>query len=269
MPIRLPAGVSLDLPASSISTPSLGSTSPPRQLLIRGPLGTQSLDVPAPIILTSGDAELKVSVRNALEKKQRSLWGLTRSLINNAIVGVSSGYSLDLRLVGVGFRAAVEPIPEVFREMQQQMPRVIRPPRPGAPAYQPPPPSTQRLNMKLGYAHPVIIDIPSGITVTTPAPTQISLKGTDKQKLGLFAAKIRRWRKPEPYRGKVRQHPVHELTNRVFSLGMRLSSSRRSRRSDAGSIWLTLSRKWLFGSRCTPCPVVIENLTSGALIGDT
>lgn len=62
---------------------------------------------------------------------------------------------------------------------------------------------TERLNMKLGYAHPIYVDIPAGITVTTPQPTRIVLQGTDKQKLGLFAEKIRRWRKPEPYRGKV------------------------------------------------------------------
>lgn len=64
--------------------------------------------------------------------------------------------------------------------------------------------------MKLGYAHPIYIDIPADITVTTPQPTRIVLSGTDKQRLGLFAAKIRRWRKPEPYRGKVRRasHPL-------------------------------------------------------------
>lgn len=243
LPIRIPTGVSFEFPASSISTVSLGSTAAPRQFLVRGPLGTQTLDVPAPIILTPGDTELKVSVHDASEKKQRSLWGLTRSLINNAIVGVSSGYSVDLRLVGVGFRAAVEPIPEVFQEMQQQMPRVVRPPRPGAPAYQPPPPPTQRLNMKLGYAHPVIIDIPSGITVTVPAPTQISLKGTDKQKLGLFAAKIRRWRKPEPYRGKVSLQAGLELTSRASLSETRLSSSRRSRKSDSRCILRALPHR--------------------------
>jgi large subunit ribosomal protein L6 len=97
----------------------------------------------------------------------------------------------------------VEPIPKVFLDLQSQMPRIARPSKPGAPPYVLPPLPTERLNMKLGYAHPILIDIPAGITVTTPAPTKIVLSGTDKQKLGLFAAKIRRWRKPEPYRGKV------------------------------------------------------------------
>jgi hypothetical protein len=63
--------------------------------------------------------------------------------------------------------------------------------------------ATHRINLKLGYAHPILIPIPEGITVTTPQPTRIVLQGVDKQKLGLFAAMIRRWRKPEPYRGKV------------------------------------------------------------------
>jgi large subunit ribosomal protein L6 len=124
-------------------------------------------------------------------------------LINNAIKGVSEGYTVELKLVGVGYRGAVEPIPKVFLDLQSQMPRTARPAKPGAPPYVLPPLPKERLNMKLGYAHPVLIDIPAGITVTTPAPTKIVLSGTDKQKLGLFAAKIRRWRKPEPYRGKV------------------------------------------------------------------
>jgi large subunit ribosomal protein L6 len=156
-----------------------------------------------PIILDSSPDAVRVSVHDSTEKRQRSLWGLTRSLINNAVKGVSEGYTLELRLVGVGYRGAVEPIPEVFIELQKQMPRIVRTSKPGAPPYHPPPLPTDRINLKLGYAHPVLVDIPAGITVTTPSPTTIVLKGSDKQKLGLFAAKIRRWRKPEPYRGKV------------------------------------------------------------------
>jgi len=81
---------------------------------ITGPLGSQTLPILPPIILTNNDTGLTVHVHDAEEKSQRSLWGLTRSLINNAIKGVSEGYTVDLRLVGVGYRGAVEPIPKVF-----------------------------------------------------------------------------------------------------------------------------------------------------------
>jgi large subunit ribosomal protein L6 len=204
LPITLPQSVTLSLPPTSIS-PTLPPSSPLAQRLVTvtGPLGTQTLPILPPIILSNNGQGLSVSVHDSEEKSQRSLWGLTRSLINNAIKGVSEGYKVDLRLVGVGYRGAVEPIPKVFLDLQSQMPRIARPSKPGAPPYVLPPLPTERLNMKLGYAHPVLIDIPAGITVTTPAPTKIVLSGTDKQKLGLFAAKIRRWRKPEPYRGKV------------------------------------------------------------------
>jgi large subunit ribosomal protein L6 len=236
LPITLPQSVTLSLPPTSIS-PTLPPSSPLAQRLVTvtGPLGTQTLPILPPIILSNNGQGLSVSVHDSEEKSQRSLWGLTRSLIHNAIKGVSEGYKVDLRLVGVGYRGAVEPIPKVFLDLQSQMPRIARPSKPGAPPYVLPPLPTERLNMKLGYAHPVLIDIPAGITVTTPAPTKIVLSGTDKQKLGLFAAKIRRWRKPEPYRGKV-SHTSHmclSITNdyRVSLLATRQSSSRRSRRS--------------------------------------
>ena len=212
LPIPIPHSVTVTLPSSSIS-PSLPLASPSAQrfITISGPLGSQTVPVTPPIILSNPSASassstqptLSLTIHDATNKKQRSLWGLTRSLIHNAIKGVSEGYSLELRLVGVGYRAAVEPIPPVFLALQAQMPRVARPAKPGAPPYVLPPLPKDRLNLKLGYAHPVLVDIPAGITVETPQPTKVVLKGTDKQKLGLFAAKIRRWRKPEPYRGKV------------------------------------------------------------------
>lgn len=143
-------------------------------------------------------------------KEQKALWGLTRALLANAVTGVSEGYRLTLRLVGVGYRGAVEPIPDALKRVMllnygrrvasgganttsnsssnDASSEVSLP--------------TQRLNLKLGYAHPIYVEIPPGITVTTPQPTRIVLQGIDKQKLGLFAEKIRRWRKPEPYRGK-------------------------------------------------------------------
>jgi large subunit ribosomal protein L6 len=119
------------------------------------------------------DSTLTLSILDPSIKHQRAIWGLTRSLIANAIQGVSNGYSLSLRLVGVGYRATLEPSTT--------------------------PTLTQRLNLKLGYAHPVLIDLPSDVQASTPSTTVIELKGIDKQRLGEVAARIRRWRVPEPY----------------------------------------------------------------------
>jgi large subunit ribosomal protein L6 len=213
-----------DHPASSTST------APPRTLSVSGPLGRQALPIPNAVVLENQAAGLVVRVLDAEDRKQRSLWGLTRTLINNAVVGVSTGYTLELRLVGVGYRASVEQIPEALIELSKQIPRSSPIPIP-----------TQRVNLKLGYAHPVYVDIPEDIRVATPAPTSIILSGTDKQKLGLFAAKIRRWRKPEPYRGKVSPSPVPPADFRVFLSEPRLSSSRRSRKSRPSCINDTVS----------------------------
>lgn len=194
MPIQIPESVTISLPINSIS-PTLPPSSPSAQRLvtISGPLGSQNVPILPPVILNQTSSNLTVTVHDTEQKSQRSLWGLTRSLINNAVTGVATGYTVELRLVGVGYRAAVEPIPQVFLDLQSQMPRSSASGDP----------STLRLNLKLGYAHPILIDIPAGITVTNPLPTKIVLAGIDKQTLGQFAAKIRRWRKPEPYRGKV------------------------------------------------------------------
>lgn len=204
-PVPIPDKVTLTYPELSIP-PSTPRTAPEAQRFVevKGPLGSLVVPIDPAIILQPADkGPLTLAVHNAEEKKQRSMWGLTRALVNNAITGVSKGYSIELKLVGVGFRAAVEPIPKVFRDLQASVPRVARPAKPGAPPYTLPPIPTERLNIKLGFSHPVLIDIPEGIKVSTPQPTKIILTGTDNQKLGLFAAKIRRWRKPEPYRGKV------------------------------------------------------------------
>lgn len=207
LPVPIPAGVTLSYPPMSID-PTVPRTSPIARRLVevKGPLGSQVISIEPPVILTppaeQGGA-LVVSVHDAEQKSHASVWGLTRSLIHNAVVGVTTGYSVELKLVGVGYRAAVEPIPQVFRDIQAKIPRAVRPVKAGAPPYVLPPHPTERLNIKLGYSHPVLLDIPDGIKVAVPQPTKIVLTGNDKQKLGLFAAKIRRWRKPEPYRGKV------------------------------------------------------------------
>ena len=124
---------------------------------------------------------LAVSVDNPEVKQQRSMWGTTRTLINNAIIGMTEGFSVPLYLVGVGYRAALEDDP--------------RQPTDGT--------RGQRLNMKLGFSHSVIVPIPPHVKAEVPSPTKIVLSCTDKHQLGLFAAKVRRYRPPEPYKGKV------------------------------------------------------------------
>lgn len=118
---------------------------------------------------------LSISVEDAEIKHQRAMWGTTRTLIHNAIIGITEGFTVPLYLVGVGYRVVLESDP-----------------RGGG----------QRLNMKLGYSHPVIIAIPSDIKAEVPLATKIVLFCTDKQRLGEFAAQIRNQRKPEPYKGK-------------------------------------------------------------------
>lgn len=177
-----------------------------RLITVKGPLGAQIVVVLPPVILDPPSTEvqaLKVTVHDSGVKLQKRAWGLTRSLIANAVEGVSKGYTTDLRLVGVGYRAAIEPIPEEFRRLQSQIPKKVKQTRPGSAPVVDLPAPTHRLNIKLGYSHPVLIDIPADIQVEIPAPTKIQLKGIDKHRLGVFAARIRDWRKPEPYRGKV------------------------------------------------------------------
>ncbi len=111
-----------------------------------------------------------VVTRPSDERGHRSLHGLTRTLVANMVTGVSEGFTRELEIVGVGYRAAA--------------------------------PSPDRLEMALGFSHPVNIDAPEGITFATPAPTRIQVSGIDKQLVGQVAANIRKIRKPEPYKGK-------------------------------------------------------------------
>lgn len=126
------------------------------------------------------------------EKTQRMMWGTTRTLIANAITGQTTGFTLPVYLLGVGFRAALEPD---SRRLPPNHKDVIAAGGPDVPR--------TRLAMKLGYSHTVCIVVPQGIKVTVPTPTIINVFGTDKAKVGQFAADIRKQRKPEPYKGKV------------------------------------------------------------------
>jgi large subunit ribosomal protein L6 len=104
------------------------------------------------------------------ERMNRALHGLTRSLVNNMVIGVTSGFTKDLEIVGVGYRATAR--------------------------------GPNQIELALGFSHPVVVDAPPGITFEVPAPTRITVKGIDKETVGQVAANIRKIRKPEPYKGK-------------------------------------------------------------------
>ncbi|WFD35632.1 54S ribosomal protein L6 mitochondrial [Malassezia cuniculi] len=152
------------------------------------------------------------SIEDESVKLQRGVWGLTRATTANAVKGVTEGHEAKIVLVGVGYRASVEPDPlpkqHIFfsdlerskghwyaegqkKEQIERTQRLIEASGPN-----------MRLHLRLGYSHPVLIPIPYGVTATVPQPTQIILRSADKELLGKFAQDIRRWRVPEPYKGK-------------------------------------------------------------------
>ncbi|KAH9480524.1 50S ribosomal protein L6 [Psilocybe cubensis] len=161
--------------------PSVTILPSPTQVTITGPLGTTAIPlkeymkVEFPVQDT-----MKITVENSAEKLQRQMWGTTRTLISNAIIGMTEGFTVPIYLVGVGYRVALEEDPRGTTD--------------GG--------NGRRLNMKLGYSHSVLVPIPAHIKAEVPSATKIVLSCTDKHLLGLFAAKIRGYRKPEPYKGK-------------------------------------------------------------------
>jgi len=140
-----------------------------RHITVKGPRGTLEHDTPETISVTRDGDDLVVT-RPDDERENRALHGLTRSLVANMVTGVSEGFVRELEIVGVGYRAAA--------------------PGPG------------RLDLQLGFSHPVGVDAPEGIEFEVPAPTRITVRGYDKQLVGQVAADIRKIRKPEPYKGK-------------------------------------------------------------------
>lgn len=168
-PIKIPENVTL--------APS------PTGLSVTGPLGTTTVPHPEFVQLDFSEPQtLAVAVEDRTNKRQRSIWGRTRTLISNAIVGMTEGFTVPMYLVGVGYRAALEADPMGKRSGW----------------------SGQRLNMKLGFSHSVFVPVPDHIKLELASPTKIMASCTDKQVLGLFTASVRKWRPPEPYKGKVR-----------------------------------------------------------------
>ena len=138
-------------------------------MAVKGPKGELDIEVPGDITVRQ-DGEVLLVERPDDERRNRALHGLTRSLVNNMVVGVSEGFSKELQIVGVGYRAAAK--------------------------------GDSALELQLGFSHPVNVQAPDGITFDVPEPTRIIVSGTDKQVVGQVAANIRSYRKPEPYKGK-------------------------------------------------------------------
>jgi large subunit ribosomal protein L6 len=139
------------------------------RVTVKGPKGELSQDVHPDIAVAVEEGQVVVT-RFDDEREHRALHGLTRALIANMVSGVTEGYRRNLEIVGVGYRAAAR--------------------------------GSNGLTIQVGYSHPVEVDAPEGITFEVPAPTKISVVGTDKQLVGQVAANIRKIRKPEPYKGK-------------------------------------------------------------------
>ena len=154
-PIPVPSGVDVTLDG--------------RVVRVKGPQGSLEREIPGEITVRQEDSTIYVERPND-ERQNRALHGLTRSLVNNMVVGVTAGYTKELEIVGVGYRAAA--------------------------------PSPTRLDLALGFSHPVNVEAPAGISFEVPIPTRIIVKGIDKELVGQVAANIRKIRKPEPYKGK-------------------------------------------------------------------
>ncbi len=153
-PIEIPAGVSIALS--------------PGRVMVNGPLGELSQQVPTRMLVEQEDATVVVK-RPTERGEDRALHGLTRSLIANMVEGVTSGYQKRLEIQGVGYRAALR---------------------------------GSDLELNVGYSHSVVLKAPQGITFEVPTPTEVIVKGIDKQQVGQTAAEVRKVRPPEPYKGK-------------------------------------------------------------------
>ena len=152
----------VDLPGGVTATVS-GQT-----VEVKGPKGTRSFTATDDVTLAVEENAVSVKPRG-LSKRARQQWGMSRTQVANLVTGVTGGFKKEMEINGVGYRAAVQ---------------------------------GKVLKLQLGYSHDVDFEIPAGVTITTPKPTEIVVEGIDQQVVGQVAANIREWRKPEPYKGK-------------------------------------------------------------------
>ncbi|KAI1338766.1 54S ribosomal protein L6 [Xylariaceae sp. FL0016] len=181
-PISIPQGVELLIGEPRVKKdPTSYLRIAKRTVTVSGPLGKLDLEIPPYLTINHDEATRKaeLSIENVEEKKQKEMWGTTWAYLQRYIIGVSEGHTAILRLVGVGYRATVEERP---RKAQY--------------------PGQKFVCLKLGFTHPVEEPVPFGMQASTPQPTRILLEGINREEVMSFAANIRRWRRPEPYKGK-------------------------------------------------------------------
>jgi len=153
-PVAIPQGVTVDLAGDTLTA--------------KGRLGTLSLVVTNEVTASIADGNVTIAPKDE-SKRARAMWGTTRALVNNMVTGVANGFTRNLEINGVGYRAAVQ---------------------------------GSSLNLQLGYSHDVNYPIPSDVKITCERPTAITTSGADRQRVGQVAAEIRSFRPPEPYKGK-------------------------------------------------------------------
>ena len=172
MPVVVPSGVDVAIDGSVVT--------------VKGPKGTLSHTVVTPITVEKNDGVLTVT-RPDDERDSRARHGLTRTLVNNMVVGVTEGYEKKLEIVGVGYRVLSK--------------------------------GPTQLEFQLGYSHSITFDAPEGITFTVENPTHLGVQGIDKQLVGEVAANIRKLRKPEPYKGKGVRYAGEHIRRKVGKAG--------------------------------------------------
>jgi large subunit ribosomal protein L6 len=172
LPIEVPAGVDVSIDD--------------RDVTVKGPKGTLALTVVEPVTVARSDGGAIIVTVPDEERRSRSMHGLTRTLINNMVVGVTEGYTKRLEIVGTGYRVVAR---------------------------------GDNLEFALGFSHPVVVTPPAGITFAVEAPTRFSVSGIDKQQVGEVAANIRKLRKPEPYKGKGVRYAGEKVRRKVGKAG--------------------------------------------------
>lgn len=171
-PVPVPAGVDVTIDGQNVS--------------VKGPKGTLELAVAEPISVARNDDGAIVVTRPDDDRRNRSLHGLSRTLVANLVTGVSEGYVRKMEIFGVGYRVALK---------------------------------GSDLEFALGYSHPVLIKAPEGITFAVETPTKFSISGIDKQKVGQISANIRRLRRPDPYKGKGVRYEGEQVRRKVGKTG--------------------------------------------------
>ncbi|MGV0746787.1 50S ribosomal protein L6 [Mycolicibacter heraklionensis] len=171
-PVPVPAGVDVTIDGQNVS--------------VKGPKGTLELTVAEPINVARNDDGALVVTRPDDDRRNRSLHGLSRTLLANLVTGVSEGYVRKMEIFGVGYRVALK---------------------------------GSDLEFALGYSHPVLIKAPEGITFAVETPTKFSVSGIDKQKVGQISANIRRLRRPDPYKGKGVRYEGEQVRRKVGKTG--------------------------------------------------